>query len=248
LEIQKKQVFQVVAFLILAALTFGVISCSVKQEAYISTDGSGKVSFKFAVEDFFVQTIRDMTEFLGEENSDLPKGQIYDVEQMKKDFDENEGVDLIRLESPKTEVLEGEFRFQNIEEVFSREEELTQAGMLTFRKKGDVYDLQVRLERDTFPQLYDFAPILKTPFFEMFGPMENAGVSKEEYLEMLEYALGEKGPPGVLNSEIKLTVNVEGEVLDQQGGKFENGKVVFRIPLIKVLVLNEPLEYGIQFR
>jgi len=47
---------------------------------------------------------------------------------------------------------------------------------------------------------------------------------------------------------IQTTVLVKGQVLAQSGGTAVPGGVSFRIPLLRVLLLDKPLDYSLSFK
>jgi len=47
---------------------------------------------------------------------------------------------------------------------------------------------------------------------------------------------------------IETTIVVKGKVVAQTGGSTVPGGVVFRIPLLRVLLLDKPLDYSLTFK
>jgi hypothetical protein len=45
-----------------------------------------------------------------------------------------------------------------------------------------------------------------------------------------------------------LTIDPEGDIISQVGGTVSGGAVTFRIPLLRLLVLDEPLDYSLTFK
>jgi hypothetical protein len=93
-----------------------------------------------------------------------------------------------------------------------------------------------------------FLTFLDNPFFRMFSPVENEGTTEAEYLEMMEFLLGEEGPEAVKGSMIEIRVNVKGRILSHSGGRIDGKSVIYEIPLLRVLLLEEPLEYSLTFK
>jgi hypothetical protein len=228
-------------------MVFAAFGCSIKQEATVKSDGSGEVSFQFKMMPFFIDYIVNMSELI-EDESVYEDGKIFDVEQIQQDFQTKPSVTLKSITSKDIGELKGSFTFSNVADVFQEEEELAEAGIISFTNTGGVKTLKVHLTRNNFEQLYSLFPIMNNPLFESFGPMENEGVTEEEYLDMLEFAFGEDGPQGVKKSEIELDVKVDGAVVSQTGGKQRGNTVTFSIPLIDILLLQEPLTYSIVFK
>ncbi len=218
-----------------------------KNEVTISVDGSGSVEFKIELRSFFLEVIIDLADFAGE-NEALADGGLFDLEKIKEDFAEKPNVQLKNLSSPSPEILEGAFSFQEVEEVFKGEDGLTEAGIISFSQQGEEKTFSFHLDRDNFVQVSRFLTFLDNPFFQMFSPEENEGTTEEEYLEMIEFALGEEGPPAIKESNIELQVNVKGKIVSQKGGKLLGNSVLFTIPLIRVLMLDEPLDYTVVFK
>ncbi len=66
---------------------------------------------------------------------------------------------------------------------------------------------------------------------------------------MMEYMLGEESRQGIIDSVVDITVKVGGRIVSQKGGeKLKADTVRFRIPLIKILVLKDPLNYEVKFK
>jgi len=234
-----------VLMLALALATLG--SCHIKQSASLKTDGSGSVRFRFELEQFFLSALLDMAS-LDPNSRSAHRDTVFDVEQIRKEFARKPDVELIRVESPSPRILEGEFEFQDVEAVFKGEQELTQAGVASFERSPDRSTLLFHLDRSNFGQVASFLPMQNNPLFRILGPEENAGTSEEEYLEMMAFMLGEKGPPAIRASFIELEIDVEGEVISQTGGTVSGRTVTFRIPLLDMLLLEEPLDYSVVFR
>lgn len=229
----------------MAAAVLLLAACAVRQEASINRDGSGSIRFRVELTPFFVDYIRDMAEVSGEKQ--IEQGRIFDLEGIRRGFEERPGVKVTRLASPKPEVLEGELAFRDVEAVFRGESQLTQAGVISFTRRGNAKTLRLYLDRKNFAQVERLLPILDNPLFASLGPRENEGVTEAEYLDMMAFAMGDEGPAGIKSSAIELKVNVQGRLVSQSGGQPKDGGVLFRVPLIRVLLLDTPLDYSLVF-
>ncbi len=234
------------ALIFITPLLF-ISACSMVNQAVVKPDGSGEVSFDVSVRPFLIDTMKEMATLSGEEN-DLPEGHLFDITQIQKDFAAKETVTLKEVCTPKPEHLQGNFAFDDIGVLFQKEKELTEAGIITVTKTGSQTVLNFHLEKSNFAQVATLFPIVETPLFEMFGPQKGEKITEEEYYEMVALAFGEAGAEGLKDSRIELRVKVKGEVVRQTGGTVEGNTVIFSIPLVKVLLLNEPLDYSIVFK
>jgi hypothetical protein len=80
------------------------------------------------------------------------------------------------------------------------------------------------------------------------GPQPEENVTEEEYLQMIEFSLGEEGPALLRKSFINIVIKPESGVVSQTGGTLSGGAVTFKIPLLSLLLLDKPLDYSITYR
>ena len=64
----------------------------------------------------------------------------------------------------------------------------------------------------------------------------------------MEYALGDGGGDLIKDSVITTTININGTLISQKGGKVKGNSVTFETPLIRILLLDKPIEYSIRFK
>jgi hypothetical protein len=230
------------ALMLLAGVFF--LGCTIKQQVQLEADSSGTVSMQVRLEPVFVAYLEDLSTLTGESL----EGQIFNVEEIKKEFAEREDVSLLAIDTPTLDRLEMKLEFSSVEEVFSREQELQESGIIRFEELGSGYAVHFHLDRNNFPAVMTFIPALQNPLFEGLGPQENDDTTEEEYYELMDLALGEGGAESVRNSYIETKVTVRGTLVSQSGGTITPGGVTFTVPLIRVLLLDKPLDYSLVFK
>ena len=221
-----------------------LLACSVRQDVTVQTSGSGTVAMRIQLEKVFMDYLKDLAELTG----DAGGGRIFNVEEIRKGFAERDDLELRNLSSPTPDVLDLEVAFRSIERVFAREEKLRKAGIVSFAKVPEGYSIRIHLDRSNFDEIQEFLPFLKSPLFEGLAPQEGDVTTEKEYLEMIDLALGEEGSRMLKSSTIETRVAVKGTLVSQQGGSVSGGMVTFRTPLLRVLLLDKPLDYSIVFR
>jgi hypothetical protein len=226
----------------LAALALG---CSAVQQVSLEPGGSGTASVRIRLEKIFTDYIRDLSELGGKAIKE--KERIFNVEEIRKKFSAREGVQVKRVESPSRERLELELGFRSLEDLFGGDPELKASGILTLARKAGQTTVKIHLDRANFPQLLELAPFLNNALFEGLGPQENDDTTEEEYYQLIELALGEGGAAALKASSIDTEVRLKGKLLSQSGGKPISGGVLFRIPLVRVLLLDKPLDYSLTY-
>jgi hypothetical protein len=80
------------------------------------------------------------------------------------------------------------------------------------------------------------------------APDPDMNISESEYLDMIEFFFGDDGPAGILDSMLQMVIHVDGQIIDQKGGKkLNNNTVEFNVPLIRILLLDKNLVYSITY-
>jgi hypothetical protein len=223
---------------------FALAGCAVNQRVTLDPEGSGTAVVRIRLEKILMDYLKDLSEVSGAAAQD--KGRIFNLEDIRKGFASRPEVTLTRLESPSPDRLEMELGFRSIEKLFAAPEK--PQTILTLKKGPEGTTLRAHLDRKNFSQLLELAPFLKNPVFEGLGPQENDDTTEAEYLELIDLALGEGGSTALKASVIETTMLVKGQVVSQTGGSVVKGGVVFRIPLLRVLLLNKPLDYSLTFK
>jgi hypothetical protein len=232
------------AFLAALFASFALAGCAVNQRVSLEPEGSGTAVVRIRLEKILMDYLKDLSEVSGAAAQD--KGRIFNLEDIRKGFASRPEVTLTRLESPSPDRLEMELAFGSIEKLFAAPDK--PQTILTLKKGPNGTTLRAHLDRKNFSQLLELAPFLKNPLFEGLGPQENDDTTEAEYLELIDLALGEGGSAALKASVIETTILVKGQVVAQTGGSVVNGGVVFRIPLLRVLLLNKPLDYSLTFK
>jgi hypothetical protein len=106
----------------------------------------------------------------------------------------------------------------------------------------------VHSDRKNFKELSAVFPAMNGAAFEGIAPQEQDTTTESEYLEMIQFTLGPDGPAALKASFFDLVVKPEGTIVSQTGGTVTNGSVTFRIPLIRVLLLDKPLDYSLVWK
>lgn len=122
---------------------------------------------------------------------------------------------------------------------------------MTFRNSGGTRTLRLHLDRTNFAKISGMLPSSdgsSETILSVFGPQEGMDLTESEYLETMEFTLGAEGPKALKDSVIEVAVTVNGKLVSQKGGTARNNTVTFRIPLLSVLLLNQPLDYEIVFQ
>jgi hypothetical protein len=233
------------ALLLAAALTF--VSCTVNQTITVKNDGSGTLVIHAEVSKLLHDYLASLAEVAG--NGSLMKnGKVFDAAGIRKDFESRPGFTVKKAVTPTADSLDLEIAYASIQSLFTTEATLKSSGALTYAESGGKKTIKLHLDRTNYTQLSSLFPALNDPTFASLMPQVDDTITDSDYLQMIQFSIGDDGPGLVNKSFITLTIDPEGEILSQSGGVISGGAVVFKIPLLRLLVLDKPLDYSVTFR
>jgi hypothetical protein len=230
----------------LAALVL-LSSCTVNNTIAIKTDGSGSMSMHAEVSQLLHDYMASLSEVSGK-NDLMKNGKLFDVATIRKDFEKRPGLTVKKVSAPTADSLDLELGFTSVDAVFAGDKTLKGSGALTYSESGGKKSVRIHLDRTNYTQLSSLFPLLSDPTVAGLGPQVNDTISDDEYLEMIRFSIGDDGPALVKKSFITMTIDPEGVIISQTGGTLKGGAVVFRIPLLRLLVLDKPLDYSVTWQ
>ncbi len=247
---EKSRFAAVFVILFIGAALFS--SCTMKENLFLKTDGSGHARFELKLAPYFTEVASQLSELVpaknGVKNTGKNKG-FFNIPKMKKDFAKRQGVTLTELVSPTPDILKGSFTFSDINTAVTNAGKTKNPGIFSFKKENGLSKLSVDINYTTVEALLTENPSLNSPLMKNFGPLANKDLSDKDYLDMMEYALGKESRQGIKDSMLDIIIKVDGHVTAVSGGtKIDKSTVRFRIPLIKILVMTTPLHYSVEFK
>jgi hypothetical protein len=231
---------------VLAAL-IALVSCSVNQTIVIKNDGSGTLAMHAEVSKLLSDYMASLAEVSGK--TDMMKGgKVFDVATIRKDFTARPGLTVKKVSAPTPNSLDLEIGYTSLTDVFASDKTIKGSGALVYSESAGTKTIRMHLDRSNYTQLSSLFPLLNDPTVAGMGPQVNDTITDAEYLDMIGFTLGDEGPALVKKSYISLTIDPEGQIISQSGGTVNGGTVTFHIPLIRLLVLDKPLDYSVMFK
>ncbi len=237
----------IVSILACALFLSLVSSCSVNQTLSLSVSGSGKIGLDVALKPVFVRYLLDLSEAVSE-TADRSKAEIFKLDEIQKTLLAKPGVTITKIVSQRQDSLSLEFGCSSLGSLVASVKKEGVRDILTLREKGGVKELAFHLDKQNYKQLADFFPLLKNPVFESLSPQENEDISETDYLDIILFALGDGGPDAVKASTVTVKLLVDGTIISQKGGQQNGNTVTFTLPLIKILVLDKPIDLSVSYK
>ncbi len=222
------------------ALTVAAASCTIKQQITVHVDESGDAQFEIAIEDYFIEVVKDFQVF-AEEETDVTQDNL---DELSAELNGSDYTSDAIFEKVDDNFYRGNFNFSDLEEFFNelKEEDDENLSVFTYTKRGFVQSLNIYIDIDNYYQLKKLVPMLEDPEFSMFGPEENIGVSEVDYIDMIGFALGDEGPPSLRRSYIEVIIVTDHPIITQKGGTLLSpNEISFNIPMLDFLLLAEPI-------
>ncbi|MDE0229350.1 MAG: hypothetical protein OXJ62_10925 [Spirochaetaceae bacterium] len=232
----------------LLALLLASAGCTVNQQLTLRVDRSGDAQIHVKLEAVFVDYLDTLSEAAGD--SEMVPESVFDTEEVERSVGERRGVTVTHIATPAPEELELSLSFEDLKAMLAYNAPLpgpASRPLIAF-SGGDPNTLRVHLARDNYRALTALFPILDHPLLVSLGPQQDLEVTDAEYLEMMGFVLGDDGPPAIEDSTVTVRVEVDGRIIEHDGGELqEDGSLLITIPLIRVLVLDRPLDFTIVY-
>ena len=234
----------------LAALLLATAGCTVNQQLTLRVDRSGAARIEVTLEQVFVDYLDTLSEAAGGDESGMVPEAVFDTEEVERSIGERRGVTVTHIATPAPEALELNLAFEDLKAMLAHNAPVpgpAASPLLTF-SGGEPNTLQVHLDCHNYRELTNLFPILDHPLLVSLGPQQDLEVTDAEYLEMMGFVLGDDGPPAIEDSTVTVRVVVDGTIIEHDGGELQDdGSLLIAIPLIRVLVLDQPLDYTVVF-
>ena len=227
----------------MVGLLFFMVSCSVHQDIYLDADGSGKVTGRVLLDDFYLNTLEDLTDLSSPSSgSSTPMS----PDNIAAELSGNPYFRGVQISSPAPGIYQGGLQFHDVEALFSTEEDGT-GTILKFEKNSGSSTLNLRINSDNFQEMFRLFPMLQDPGFQYFLPEQN--ISRSEYTEMLLFLFEDqhKGNENELQTRVEkasldLTIHTNGRILSTIGGERTGDREwKIKLPLLDLLLHRQEL-------
>lgn len=245
------------AWIVGLSLVVLLAGCSMTQHIVLKPDGSGTARVQVHLGPLVEQYLTDILGSLGAQAGKTGGPVLFDIAQIRRAFTELPGVRLSSLSTPSRDTLDLALSFADISSLLAArgqdENAATARSPIQFTSHDGVKTLRVELSRATWPAIASLPPLQNDPLLASLGPQGGHPYSKEEYLNLLDYAFADyaskaKVRAAVDSAMITVTVAVQGTFVSQSGGERKGDSVIYHIPLLEVVTLEKPIILTLSFR
>ena len=211
-------------------------SCTVTQNLSFTENSSGTL---INADDFFLSVLDDFSQWSDDEVLSLDSS----IVEFACSLSETQEAENVTLSKDKNQIWDIAFNFKDFNNLMKT---LAGSDGKSFAKLTDE-GFEFSLSMNNYNALVSLVPVLENPNLAAYGPEYNHGMTKEDYLEMISFILGEDGPDSIESSYIELTVNTPSDIKYTNGIIKSPRQAVFRTPLIDFLLLPDEIKYICRF-
>lgn len=239
-----RQIASPIACVVVLAVFLG--SCTVREDIVLRADGSGEAVLDIDLHPILIEYLNDLASAMTGIEGEHP---ILDIVRVAEAVNERPEIELTHAEQRGRGGLRLAVSFTDIGAMFARE---GAQNVLRLETRGGQRELTVRLSRDTVHRFLEYAPEESASLIELLLPAPDRRVSREAYRDELAWALEEYERRSVVErvldeAAIEIRITPVGRIVEQRGGRVVGDAVVFTIPVLELLTLQEERVYSLVF-
>lgn len=240
------RIFGLPAFSVLLALAALFSSCTIRQSLVLEAGGGGTSSTDIRLKPFFRDNLENFTS--------LTQEKAFSAEKWQKELSSNKALSDVRVKELDSSHYTIGFRWKDLNalsgEIPKKEaDKLKNTRIFSLTKQSSVRTLELLLNKKTLKQLDGLFRLSEDPLFSVYGPEANEGMNENELLETLSYSFGDRYRPDIKASDLILDIKVPAAILSYEGGqKIDARTIRYRIPLLRIMLLNKPIHYKLRYK
>lgn len=225
------------------ALLVGLLlsSCNIQQNIDLRAEGSGTMSLSLAIPSYMQENFDILAQ-------SLPGGdELLKPETIAEELRKTPDISNVKVTSSKSGQYDISFAFAN----FNQSKVPENQDVFSWRKNANgSTTVSIRLSRSSYLLLEERLPSLQdNTIFQLYGPSSTEGMSRSDYLDMIEYSFGAQARRDLPKANLQLAVSVPGRVISQQGGRLQGrDKVNFTLPLLDLALLDKTKVFSITYQ
>jgi hypothetical protein len=227
-------------FLLPGLLALGLGSCGASISGRLERGGGGDFTVSAALAPGAAGKLRD---FLRLAQGNSGGGALLDASAIALSLSRAPGTASASFRNTGPVSLEGSVKIASLEEFLAPSDG---AGFISFQESSAGGGrISIVLNRQTAPAALAFiSPDIIYNLMFLFAPIATGDeLSKEEYLTQVTLVHGAATAAEIAEARILVSVEFPGPLVSVRGGIFSGRKAEFAVPLVELLVLEQPLSY-----
>ena len=218
-------------------------SCHAKIDGVVKDGGAADLKLKAALGNRTTALIRSLRFFMGE-GAEKP---ILDGPAIARSMALAPGIQSVELQNADSQNLEGTIIISNLSNFLALS--AGKGRFITFTEGRDASSLVITLERDYAPEIISLlSPEVEEYLSALMAPVVlGEAMTRQEYLALVASIYGPPLSGEIAASRIKASIEFPRLIRSIRGGRASGKLAEFDVPLLDILVLENPLSYEVSW-
>jgi hypothetical protein len=215
-------------------------SCAARISGELKRGGSGDFTLSTSLEPRMFSLIRSFAAVGGGGTAGAP---ALNGQAISRSMSAAPGVESADLRNTGPAALEGPVKITNIRDFLAPARD--KRGFIALEESASGGRLRLTLNRELGPDILSLiSPEVTDYLSALMAPIATGeALSRAEYLELVASVYGKPIADEIAGASIRASVDFPGQLRSVQGGRSSGRRAEFDIPLLDILVLENPLVY-----
>jgi len=221
-------------------------SCLARIDGVVMEGGAAELNLKTSLEPRTSAVIRSIQNFMGETGGDKP---LLDGAAISRSMAAAPGIRTVSLKNTGPSAIEGTITILNIGDFLHAEGEESRFISFTENPAPGSSSIVMVLNRVTAPSIISrLSPEVEEYLSALMAPVVlGEDCTRKEYLDLLSMVYGRPMADEVAAGKIHASIEFPRPVSSVRGGIAAGRRAEFEVPLLDILVLENPLVYEIKW-
>ena len=231
--------------LLILPLFLAFFSCSARIDGEFREGGAVDVTLKTSLEPRMIALILSLRGFMGESANDP----ILDSQSMSKSMGEQPGVRAVSLKNTSSSAMEGTISISKVDDFLAAAGSKTRLITYTEGREAGSSSIVIALDKESAPEIISrLSPEAEEYLGALMAPVIlGESSTKQEYLFLLSMVYGRPLADEISGSRLKVGIEFPRAVKAVRGGIASGRRAEFDVPIIDILVLEQPLRYEVNW-
>ncbi|MDR2101518.1 MAG: hypothetical protein LBP43_03000 [Treponema sp.] len=225
-----------------------LFSCSARITGAVKEDSSAEFALRVSLENRMTALIRSLSALSGSSPAASQDNPVIDGPAIGRSMAAAPGLASVSLRNDGPAAVEGEILISRIGDFLSLPESRGGKRFITYTPSPG--RLTITLDRSSGPGIMALISPEVTDYLSAFmAPVVTGEVlSQGEYLDLVASLYGRTLADEIAAARIYASVDFPGPLQSVRGGTFSGRRAEFAVPLVDLLVLENPLEYEVRWQ
>jgi len=227
-------------------LALAFFSCSARIDGIVKEGGAADLILKASLQSRTAALISSLRAFMGSADMAAP---VLDGPAIGRSMAASPGIKTVSLVNTTPSALDGSLQITNVGDFLASGN--TKSRFVTFAEGKDAgsSSIIVILDRDSVPEFISkLSPEVSDYLSALMAPVVLGETSSaKEYLDLVASIYGRPLSDEIAQARIQAFVEFPRPITDISGGIATGKKAEFNIPLLNILVMENPLSYKVSW-